>query len=94
MTLIVVMYIFCYLFKLVLSVGSQGSTNNQITPLALNREVKLHYIVMLFMLFVVTVYDMLMYCYIYTNVSCKTIFMPSFYFVHDNKEIQSIQFNK
>ena len=64
MTLIVVMYIFCYLFKLVLSVGSQGGTNNQIISLALNREVKLYYIVMLFMLFVVTVFDMLMYCYI------------------------------
>ena len=53
MTLIDVMYIFCNLFKLVLSVGRQGSTNNQIIPLALNREVKLYYIVMIFMLSVV-----------------------------------------
>ena len=35
------------------------------------------------------VYAMLMYCYIlYKCEPYTTIFMPSFYFVHDNKEIQ------
>ena len=63
-----------------------GASGVQITrvgiPLALNREIKLHYIVMLFMLFVliclwyVNVWLYYIFC---SNVSRKLIFMPSFY---------------